>query len=108
MPTTPKIRTLKGQIKKLNEEQLDIVKNSISKEELGKLTDEEQVKARDELKTKLSDNRVLARSASQELKEARMNKNESEFFSFTPTSYNRKHRRDKIKQNRLNAKHTRS
>jgi hypothetical protein len=94
---TPKIKELRSKIKTLQEEALDLIKGAPTIEEIGKLPEEEKIKVREDLQKKLTDNRVVRSGLEQELKEARMNKNDSAFFSWSPSGRNRQQRRAAIR-----------
>jgi len=101
---TPKIKELKGKIKTLQEEALDIIKSAPTADDVEKLPEEEKVKVRQDMQKKLTDNNVARRGLELELKEARMNKNGSSFFVWSPSGRNRQQRRQAIRARRLGMK----
>lgn len=94
---TAKIKELRIQIKTLQEKALDTIKNAPPIEEVEKMPEEEKKKVREDVQKKLTNNSVVSRGLELELKEARMNKNGSTFFSFVPSSRNRQQRRSAIR-----------
>lgn len=82
-PRKQKIRDLKNQIK-LEESAITELLGSLNVEEEAKLSEEEQKKRKEEFGANFAKRKALISSLREELKQTRLNKYSSSFFSFTP------------------------